>query len=110
MNQPSFFVDKTPVIQYKSVCLEAEVAQSVEQGTENPRVGGSIPSLGTWKIKGLRLKAVNPFLLLSILPRICPAFFIYGIPPKTKSLGSPSQGKKAFFFYKRAMYALTLLT
>jgi hypothetical protein len=24
----------------------AEVAQSVEQGTENPRVGGSIPSLG----------------------------------------------------------------
>jgi hypothetical protein len=25
----------------------AEVAQSVEQGTENPRVGGSIPSLGT---------------------------------------------------------------
>ena len=26
----------------------AEVAQSVEQGTENPRVGGSIPSLGTF--------------------------------------------------------------
>ena len=25
----------------------AEVAQLVEQGTENPRVGGSIPSLGT---------------------------------------------------------------
>ncbi len=25
----------------------AEVAQSVEQGTENPRVGGSIPPLGT---------------------------------------------------------------
>ncbi len=25
----------------------AQVAQSVEQGTENPRVGGSIPSLGT---------------------------------------------------------------
>ncbi len=24
----------------------AEVAQSVEQGTENPRVGGSIPFLG----------------------------------------------------------------
>jgi hypothetical protein len=32
------------------VCFKyqrAEVAQSVEQGTENPRVGGSIPSLGT---------------------------------------------------------------
>ena len=25
----------------------AQIAQSVEQGTENPRVGGSIPSLGT---------------------------------------------------------------
>ncbi len=25
----------------------AQVAQSVEQWTENPRVGGSIPSLGT---------------------------------------------------------------
>lgn len=25
----------------------AQVAQLVEQGTENPRVGGSIPSLGT---------------------------------------------------------------
>ena len=27
--------------------LGAQVAQLVEQGTENPRVGGSIPSLGT---------------------------------------------------------------
>jgi hypothetical protein len=27
--------------------LVAQVAQSVEQWTENPRVGGSIPSLGT---------------------------------------------------------------
>ncbi len=27
--------------------IRAEVAQSVEQRTENPRVGGSIPSLGT---------------------------------------------------------------
>ncbi len=26
----------------------AEVAQSVEQGTENPRVSGSIPLLGTF--------------------------------------------------------------
>ena len=25
----------------------AQIAQSVEQGIENPRVGGSIPSLGT---------------------------------------------------------------
>ncbi len=28
--------------------LVGQVAQSVEQGTENPRVGGSIPSLTTF--------------------------------------------------------------
>ena len=28
-------------------CKNASVAQSVEQGTENPRVGGSIPPGGT---------------------------------------------------------------
>ncbi len=26
--------------------MQAQIAQSVEQRTENPRVGGSIPSLG----------------------------------------------------------------
>jgi hypothetical protein len=31
----------------------AQVAQSVEQRTENPRVGGSIPPLGTIKINDL---------------------------------------------------------
>ena len=31
----------------------AQVAQSVEQGTENPRVGGSIPPLGTINISQL---------------------------------------------------------
>ena len=30
-----------------------QVAQLVEQWTENPRVGGSIPPLATKKIKGL---------------------------------------------------------
>ena len=29
------------------VAIFAQVAQSVEQGTEKPRVGGSIPSLST---------------------------------------------------------------
>ena len=29
------------------ILLFAQIAQSVEQGTENPRVGGSIPPLGT---------------------------------------------------------------
>ncbi|GEM_PF-6298547 len=32
----------------------AQIAQSVEQRTENPRVGSSILSLGTSKFKGLR--------------------------------------------------------
>jgi hypothetical protein len=41
----------------------AEVAQSVEQGTENPRVGGSIPSLGTRKFKGLLHKDASPFFV-----------------------------------------------
>src|SRR3989304_5556854 len=31
--------------------LVAQVAQSVEQRTENPRVGGSIPSLGTLMVE-----------------------------------------------------------
>ena len=49
----------------------AQIAQSVEQGIENPRVGGSIPSLGTTntekplhrKIQGffLRLKKISYF-------------------------------------------------
>ncbi len=38
---------------YKLLCSiekpNAQVAQSVEQRTENPRVGGSIPSLSTIK-------------------------------------------------------------
>ena len=34
-------------IESRSIAVGAEVAQSVEQWTENPRVGGSIPSLGT---------------------------------------------------------------
>ncbi len=35
--------------------FRAEVAQSVEQGTENPRVGSSILSLGTNNIKDLQI-------------------------------------------------------
>ncbi len=33
-------------------CSSAQVAQSVEQRTENPRVDGSIPPLGTMNSKG----------------------------------------------------------
>ena len=41
----------------------AQIAQSVEQGTENPRVGGSIPSLGTNKINRLNFFYRIPFFL-----------------------------------------------
>ena len=34
-------------LHYKMFVIDARVAQSVEQRTENPRVGGSIPSLST---------------------------------------------------------------
>ena len=34
---------------YFLLTVNAQIAQSVEQGTENPRVGGSIPPLGTTK-------------------------------------------------------------
>jgi hypothetical protein len=33
----------------KFQCIQGQVAQLVEQRTENPRVGGSIPSLATIK-------------------------------------------------------------
>ena len=46
---------------------KAEVAQSVEQGTENPRVGSSILSLGTKlaeRKEGVTVYIVTPFLLV----------------------------------------------
>ena len=43
-------VDFSPTFDYTiSRAVNASVAQSVEQGTENPRVGGSIPPGGTKK-------------------------------------------------------------
>ena len=45
-----FFLNKIFLTE-KGLCVlifaVAQIAQSVEQGIENPRVGGSIPSLGT---------------------------------------------------------------
>ena len=40
----------------------AQIAQSVEQGTENPRVGGSIPPLSTTKIKYGRIAQLGEHL------------------------------------------------
>ncbi len=48
-----FTLEKSIEIEYTLLChclrqsKFAQIAQSVEQGTENPRVGGSIPPLGT---------------------------------------------------------------
>ena len=53
-----------------SLFRRAEVAQLVEQGTENPRVGGSIPSLGTIYFKGLG-ENLTPFLLHKIVFSLC---------------------------------------
>ena len=47
----SSFFDAVPTRPRRGI---GQVAQSVEQGIENPRVGGSIPSLATNLIKGLR--------------------------------------------------------
>jgi hypothetical protein len=40
-------------------CVSAQVAQSVEQRTENPRVDGSIPPLGTIHKVGFSLTATS---------------------------------------------------
>ena len=43
---------------YFLLTVNAQIAQSVEQGTENPRVSGSIPLLGT--IESLIYMATSP--------------------------------------------------
>src|SRR6266478_7840263 len=45
----------------------AQVAQLAEQGTENPRVGGSIPPLGT----KLRVVETRPMVLSVRKPDVC---------------------------------------
>ena len=42
--------------------MKAQIAQSVEQGIENPRVGGSIPPLGTtsYLISSKAIKQLYP--------------------------------------------------
>ncbi len=43
-----------------ALAKKAQVAQSVEQRTENPRVGGSIPPLGTISLMMLTRLAHTP--------------------------------------------------
>ena len=47
----------------------AQIAQLVEQGTENPRVLGSIPSLGTTYKKAADL--IRCFVFTGLFPAMC---------------------------------------
>ena len=49
----SYLVKKLKDVYKRQAKTNAQIAQSVEQGTENPRVGGSIPPLGTRKCGGI---------------------------------------------------------
>jgi hypothetical protein len=65
----------------------AEVAQSVEQGTENPRVGSSILSLGTKKFKRLAIKLGRFFVFNLACPHLVPILslkFIFKLPTTAK--------------------------
>jgi hypothetical protein len=57
--EPKYFLDKFSINNKILFC--AEIAQSVEQRTENPRVPSSILGLGTTDFKGLAIQ-VSPFL------------------------------------------------
>ena len=52
----------------------AEIAQSVEQGTENPRVPSSILGLGTIvKSRGCRLsRPATPLVFWAVVPTLSP--------------------------------------
>ncbi len=50
---------------YCRIASSARIAQSVEQRTENPRVGGSIPSPGTFRNRFLfRIDKIGGFKVL----------------------------------------------
>ena len=58
---------QSPAKRVENFLTRAEVAQLVEQGTENPRVGSSILSLGTRESKGLQRK-LQAFFRYGLLP------------------------------------------
>src|SRR5205823_6574045 len=53
--------DSVRVVLSSRARLRAQVAQLVEQRTENPRVGGSIPSLGTIHFALVAFTAFTPY-------------------------------------------------
>ena len=52
-----------------SFSTHGQVAQLVEQGTENPRVGGSSPSLATIELTEGSGHEVRPFVLFAVRKR-----------------------------------------
>ena len=53
------------------VARNAQIAQSVEQGIENPRVGGSIPPLGTTSFFYPAQPQLNQQLAFQISAQTC---------------------------------------
>ncbi len=64
-----------------------QVAQLVEQRTENPRVGGSIPSLATSRIKELRPPIGGRFHLLTLSLTHSIAKFFFACFPFSRARG-----------------------
>ena len=54
-------LDGSPAGRYNTRPLGGQVAQLVEQRTENPRVGGSIPPLATMKLLNFLELFIGPF-------------------------------------------------
>jgi len=67
------------------LALPGQVAQLVEQRIENPRVGGSIPSLATKNKKTKSPAFASGFLLFQ---------FAIGGPNKSTSLGRPRSPRR----------------
>ena len=74
-------------IQHITVHSNAQVAQSVEQRTENPRVGGSIPPLGTIHKKAPQSGA---FLCMGFSRRMRP---IDVVRPTAKQLATSASAR-----------------
>ena len=68
----------------------AQIAQSVEQGIENPRVGGSIPSLGT---------KYNSSLVQSVERRTVNPYVTGSSPVGGAKFEKPAQSSGLFFIY-----------
>ena len=82
MRRAFLFFDAAGTIGYTAV-LAGQVAQLVEQRTENPRVRGSIPRLAT------TFKSPNPFRAFSRLPAAPVLAGLRGLASRASGLASP---------------------